>query len=51
MTTPTYLSLYERRVKLVQEVLSEHVKINANDARRLAVHVLGALDHVPEQVR
>lgn len=51
MTTSTYLSMYERRVKLVQEVLSAHAKLSAKDARGLAVNVLGALDHIPEHVR
>jgi hypothetical protein len=51
MTTSTYMSLYERRVKLVQETLTEHSKLSKKDARDLAVHVLGALDHIPEQVR
>lgn len=51
MTTSTYLSPYERRVKLVQDVLAEHGKLDAKDARRLAVHVLDTLDHIPERVR
>ena len=48
MTTSTYVSMYERRVKLVQEVLSAHTKLSEKDARGLAVH---ALDHTPERVR
>ena len=51
MTTSTYVSVYERRVKLVQEVLAAHTELNAKDAQSLAVHVLGALDHTPEHVR
>lgn len=51
MTASTYVSLYERRVRLVQEVLSAHAKLSKKDARGLAVHVLGALDHIPERVR
>jgi hypothetical protein len=51
MTTATYLSLYERRVKLVQEVLAAHTELGAKDAQSLAVHVLAALDHIPEHVR
>jgi hypothetical protein len=51
MTTSTFVSLYERRVVLVQETLSAHTKLSAKHARALAVHVLGALDHIPEKVR
>ncbi|MFJ6677377.1 DUF6307 family protein [Actinosynnema sp. NPDC091369] len=51
MTTPTYLSLYERRVELVQEALSAHSDLSRKDARGLAVHVLHALDRIPERVR
>ncbi|WP_196777661.1 DUF6307 family protein [Lentzea aerocolonigenes] len=51
MTTPTYMSLYERRVVLVQETLTAHSKLSAKHARDLAVHVLGSLDHIPEKVR
>ncbi|MFD7658188.1 DUF6307 family protein [Actinosynnema sp. NPDC059797] len=51
MTTPTYLSSYERRVELVRETLSAHSGISGKDARELAVRVLDALDHIPEKVR
>lgn len=51
MTAPTYVSLYERRLKMVQDILTERSELNAKSARALAVHVLGALDHVPERVR
>jgi hypothetical protein len=51
MTTATYVTLYERRLKLVQDTLTEHSKLGPKSARALAVHVLGALDHIPEQVR
>jgi len=51
MTVPTYLSTYERRVKLVQDTLMEDSKLSAKSARNLAVRVLSALDHLPERVR
>lgn len=51
MTTPTYMSLYERRLKLVQDTLTEHSELSAKSARAAAVRVLGALDHIPERVR
>ena len=51
MTASTYVSLYERRLKLVQDTLTEHSELSAESSRALAVHVLGALDHIPERVR
>ena len=51
MTTPTHLSTYERRVELVREALSAHSGLSGKEARGLAVHVLDALDHIPEKVR
>lgn len=51
MTASTFVSLYERRLKLVQDTLMEHSELSATSARALAVHVLGALDHIPERVR
>lgn len=44
-------SPYERRVDLVVDVLSRNSKTSAADATRLAVLVLHAIDHVPENVR
>ncbi|GLY49909.1 DUF6307 family protein [Lentzea sp. NBRC 102530] len=51
MTASTYVSLYERRLKLVQDTLTEHSGFSAESSRALAVHVLGALDHIPESIR
>ncbi|WP_167977370.1 DUF6307 family protein [Lentzea indica] len=51
MTTSVYISLYERRIELVQAALTGHSKLSTKDARDLAVHVLRSLDHIPEQVR
>ncbi|MEU6154959.1 DUF6307 family protein [Actinosynnema sp. NPDC047251] len=51
MTTSTFVSLYEHRIALVQETLSTHSKLSTKDARDLAVHVLVALDRIPEKVR
>lgn len=45
------LSLYENRVKLVQDTLVAHGQLTDKAARDLAVHVLDALDHIPEKVR
>ncbi|MEU0884128.1 DUF6307 family protein [Lentzea sp. NPDC005914] len=51
MTASTFVSPYECRVKLVQDALTEHSGLKATSARVLAVHVLGAPDHIPERVR
>jgi hypothetical protein len=46
-----FLSIYEQRVRLVAHALQEHSTLGEAAARELAVHVLHALDHVPEKVR
>jgi hypothetical protein len=43
--------MYERRLAMVQGVLSGRTELGDKAARDLAVHVLRALDHVPERVR
>lgn len=45
------LSPYEKRVKLVQETLTTHSSIEDAAAGELAVHVLQALNSIPEQMR
>jgi Family of unknown function (DUF6307) len=47
----TYVSLYDRRVRLVADALKQHSKLSESEALELAVHVLYALDHIPETVR
>ncbi len=57
MATSTYVSRYQRRIDLVVEALREEYDTTADTtmseetARRLAVRVLQALDHIPETVR
>lgn len=51
MTTSLHPSAYERRLELVQSTLTGHTKLSDKAARDLAVHVLRALDHIPERVR
>lgn len=51
MTTSTHTSAYERRLKMVEDVLTGRTELDAKAARDLAVHVLRALDHIPERVR
>lgn len=50
-TNGTYVSLYDRRVRLVADALKANSKLSEKDALELAVHVLYALDHIPEVVR
>jgi hypothetical protein len=47
----TYMSFYEQRVQLVARALEQHSKLSEKDAADLAVHVLYAIDHIPEKVR
>lgn len=52
MTAPEkYISLYNQRVNLVQSALRQHSKLSEKVSFELAVHVLEALDHMPEKVR
>jgi len=47
----TYVSLYDRRIQLVQKALRNHSKLGDKTSFNLAIHVLDALDHIPEQTR
>jgi Family of unknown function (DUF6307) len=47
----TLLSPYELRVRLVQDTLKKHSKIEDSAAGELAVHVLHALNSIPERIR
>lgn len=51
MTAPTHTSAYERRLKMVEDVLHDRTELDDKAARDLAVRVLRALDHIPERVR
>lgn len=51
ITARTYISLYEQRVRLVAYALKQHSKLSEKDVADLAVHVLHAIDHIPEKVR
>jgi hypothetical protein len=52
MTSPaTYLSPYDRRVRLVTATITERSELTEKAATELAGHVLYALDHIPETVR
>ena len=51
MSEKTFTSAYDRRLKLVEDVLTDRTKLDGKAARDLAVHVLNELDHIPERVR
>jgi Family of unknown function (DUF6307) len=51
MTTVEFISLYELRVKLVQDTLTTHSTLDDHAAHELAVQILDALDHIPEKRR
>jgi len=42
---------YELRVTRVRDAVREHSKLDNNAASELAVHVLHALDTIPEKIR
>ena len=42
---------YGRRVELVKSVIQDKSKISDDQAREIAVHVLHALDSIPEKMR
>jgi hypothetical protein len=44
-------SPYEKRLQLVVETIQRHEKLSDQATSSLAVHVLHALDHIPERVR
>jgi Family of unknown function (DUF6307) len=47
----TFRSPYEKRLKLVQETLRKYSSLDDAAAGELAVHVLHALDSIPEKIR
>jgi hypothetical protein len=51
MTTVEYISLYDLRVKLVQDTLTKYSTLGDHTSHDLAVQVLDALDHLPEKRR
>ncbi|WP_439658734.1 DUF6307 family protein [Lentzea sp. HUAS TT2] len=51
MTEPTYTSAYDRRLKMVQDVLTSRTDLGGEVPKDLAAQVLRALDHIPEKVR
>ncbi|GLY49890.1 DUF6307 family protein [Lentzea sp. NBRC 102530] len=51
MKEANFTSAYDRRLTMVQDVLTSRAELGSEAARELAVHVLRALDHIPERVR
>jgi hypothetical protein len=47
----TFLSPYEERVRLVRDTLKTHSSLDEAAAGELAVHVLHALNSIPEKIR
>ena len=42
---------YEHRIALVQNVVSQQTSLDEKASFALAVNVLQAIDHIPEQIR
>jgi hypothetical protein len=52
MTSPTtFRTPYDQRVELVKDTIRAHSKLGDKDAGDLAVHVLHALNSIPEKLR
>lgn len=49
--TTQYVSRYEVRVDLVRKTVQEHSNLDDKTAAEVAVHVVHALDHLPELTR
>ncbi|WP_169823360.1 DUF6307 family protein [Aldersonia kunmingensis] len=47
----TLLTPYEKRLKLVQDTILTYSVLDDDVAGTLAVHVLHALDSIPEKIR
>ncbi len=51
MTTPTLRTPYLQRVELVSDTIRAHSDLSDKAAGELAVHVLHALNSIPEKMR
>jgi Family of unknown function (DUF6307) len=52
MASPTTLhSPYIQRLDLVKDTITAHSKLGDKPARELAVHILHALNSIPEKIR
>ncbi|WP_116049829.1 DUF6307 family protein [Amycolatopsis palatopharyngis] len=50
-STATFTPRYEQRVKLIQDVVRNNSTLDDKAASELAVHMLHALDTIPERLR
>jgi hypothetical protein len=50
-SSTTFVSRYEQRVMLVADVLRKNSTLDEKTAHELAVHVVYAIDHIPEPKR
>ncbi|MFD8496764.1 DUF6307 family protein [Amycolatopsis sp. NPDC059657] len=46
-----FVSRYEKRVKLVEDVLKDSSSLSAEEAHTLAIRLLRTLEQIPEKVR
>jgi len=51
MSETVFVSRYEKRVLVVQDVLKKNSKLSEKVTRHLAVEVVDAIDHIPETRR
>jgi hypothetical protein len=52
MASPTTIRTpYDQRVELVRDIITAHSKLGDKAASELAVHVLHALNSIPEKMR
>lgn len=51
VTETPFLSAYDRRVILVRDQITAHSTIDEKAAAVIAVHVLNAIDTIPEKIR
>ena len=50
-SSTTIRSPYERRVELITDTITENSKLKPGAARDLAIHVLQAINGIPETMR
>lgn len=51
MTDTTFVSRFEQRITFVQEVLQKNSELGDTASRELAMKVVYAIDHIPENTR
>lgn len=51
MADEVFVSRYEKRVMFVQDVLKNNSKLSDKATHQLAVQVVHAIDHIPEERR